>query len=62
MIKFVLENVIDNKITKKIFFYNVKLHKYMIINTLKKIAKQYQDLVGHGLIFYNNLKIQINTQ
>jgi len=34
MIKFVVENVVDNKIIKKKnLFYNVKLHKYMIINT-----------------------------
>jgi hypothetical protein len=34
MIKFVVKNVVDNKIIKKKhLFYNVKLYKYMIINT-----------------------------
>jgi len=34
MVKFAVENVVDDKIIKKKYlFYNVKLHEYMIINT-----------------------------
>ena len=34
MVKFVVENIVDDKIIKKKYlFYNVKLHEYMIINT-----------------------------